>query len=196
VQTVNLFLDRLDITALTRRMLSEAAQAQQVVKDARLAIERIETVFELDMHYVGQTHTIRASLPVEIEDAAIALTAADVRAAFEAAYQKSFSRLLPGVPIKIVNLRTAAIGVRPRFDLTALAPQAGSDIATAARGTREVWFDSKWWTTAIYARLELPVGAEVVGPAILEQPDATTVIAPGFKARVDSFGNIIVERNT
>jgi N-methylhydantoinase A len=195
VQTVNLFLDGLDITALTRRMLSEAAHAQAVVNDARLAMERVETVFELDMHYVGQTHTIRATLPAEIKDGAIALAASDVRAAFEAAYQKSFSRLLPGVPIKIVNLRTAAIGVRPRFDLTALAPKAGADLAKAGLSTREVWFDGRWWTTTIYARLDLPVASEIAGPAILEQPDATTVIAPGFKARVDSFGNVIVERS-
>jgi N-methylhydantoinase A len=195
VQTINLFLDGIDVAALTRRMLSEAEHAQQVVRDARLAVERIETVFELDMHYVGQTHTIRATLPATIANGAITLTASDVRAAFETAYQKSFSRLLPGVPIKIVNLRTAAIGVRPRFDLSTLAPEAGADLAKAKLGAREAWFDGRWWTTAIYARLDLPVGCEITGPAILEQPDATTVIAPGFKARVDSFGNVIVERN-
>jgi N-methylhydantoinase A len=194
VQTLNMFVDGLDITALTRWMLSEAEHAQGVVKDARLAVERIDIMFELDMHYVGQTHTIRATLPAEIRDGAIALTVADVRKAFETAYQKSFSRLLPGVPIKIVNLRTAAIGVRPRFDLSALAPDAGADLMKARLGSREVWFDGRWWATAIYARLDLPVGSDIAGPAILEQPDATTVIAPGFKARVDNFGNVIVER--
>lgn len=116
-----------------------------------------------------------------------------MRKAFETAYQKSFSRLLPGVPIKIVNLRTAAIGVRPRFDLSALAPDDNADLGKARRGSREVWFDGKWWATAIYARLDLPVGSDIAGPAILEQPDATTVIAPGFQARVDAFGNVIVE---
>ncbi|NPU09731.1 hydantoinase/oxoprolinase family protein [Bradyrhizobium sp. 83002] len=194
VQTLNMFVDGLDIAALTRWMQSEAEHAQGVVKDARLAVERIDTLFELDMHYVGQTHTIRATLPAEIRDGAIALTVEDVRKAFETAYQKSFSRLLPGVPIKIVNLRTAAIGVRPRFDLATLAPDAGADLVKARLGSRDVWFDGRWWTTAIYARLDLPVGSDIAGPAILEQPDATTVIAPGFKARVDQFGNVIVER--
>ncbi|MGJ4887895.1 hydantoinase/oxoprolinase family protein [Bradyrhizobium sp. HKCCYLRH3099] len=194
VQTLNMFVDGLDIAALTRWMQSEAQHAQGVVKDARLAVERIDTLFELDMHYVGQTHTIRATLPAEIRDGVIALTVEDVRKAFETAYQKSFSRLLPGVPIKIVNLRTAAIGVRPRFDLATLAPDSSADLGNARLGSRKAWFDGKWWDTAIYARLDLPVGTEVAGPAILEQPDATTVIAPGFKARVDQFGNVIVER--
>ena len=48
--------------------------------------------------------------------------------------------------------------------------------------------------TAIYNRLDLPVDAVVHGPAILEQPDATTVIDPDLVAWVDSFGNIVVER--
>ena len=40
-----------------------------------------------------------------------------------------------------------------------------------------------------------PVGALIQGPAILEQPDATTVIDPDLSARVDGFGNVIVERS-
>ena len=42
--------------------------------------------------------------------------------------------------------------------------------------------------------LDLPVGAVVPGPAVLEQPDATTVIDPDLVARVDALGNVIVER--
>lgn len=64
----------------------------------------------------------------------------------------------------------------------------------AARGARDVWFDGGWRRTAIFDRLLLPVGAVVPGPAILEQPDATTVIDPGLVGRVDAFGNLIVER--
>jgi N-methylhydantoinase A len=45
----------------------------------------------------------------------------------------------------------------------------------------------------VWARLELPVGAKIVGPAILEQPDATTVIEPGLLGRIDKLGNLIVE---
>ena len=121
------------------------------------------------------------------------VTEAVVRAAFEQAYRTSFSRLLPGVAARIVNLRTAAIGRRPHFDLRALAPEAGATVQGAARGTRPVWFAGAWHEAAIYARLELPVGASIPGPAILEQPDATTVVDPGLTARVDELGNVIVE---
>jgi N-methylhydantoinase A len=67
-------------------------------------------------------------------------------------------------------------------------------MAGAARGTRLVWFGG-WRETSIYDRLSLPAGAEITGPAILEQPDATTVIDPELAANVDRFGNVIVHAN-
>ena len=194
VQTVNLSLDGLDAAALDARMVAEATTALEIVQSAGLQVDRIDVIFELDMHYVGQTHTVSVNLPVTLADGATGVTEAIVRAAFEAAYQTSFSRLLPGVPARIVTLRTSAIGRRPRFDLALLAPQAGCTVGGAARGHRPVWFDGAWHETAIFARLELPVDAVVPGPAILEQPDATTVVEPGLAARVDRLGNIISER--
>jgi N-methylhydantoinase A len=45
----------------------------------------------------------------------------------------------------------------------------------------------------VWSRLALPAGATIEGPAILEQPDATTVIEPNHVGRVDRLGNVIVE---
>ena len=194
VQTVNLLLDQLDAAALDRRMVEEAETSRAVVEEAGLTVERIDILFELDMHYVGQTHTVSVPLPVSLQNGTTGIDPPIVWEAFERAYQASFSRLLPGVPAKIVNLRTAAVGRRPHFDLAALAPEASASIEKARFGSRPVWFDGGWHDTAIYARLDLPVGEVVHGPAILEQPDATTVIDPDLIARVDDFGNIIVER--
>ncbi|WMS42583.1 hydantoinase/oxoprolinase family protein [Acuticoccus sp. MNP-M23] len=193
VQTLNMQALGLDAAALGARMASEAASAHAVVKDARLAMERIDTVFELDMHYVGQTHTLAVPIDAAYDGGPVCVTEDMVKAAFEAAYQASFSRLLPGVPMRIVNLRTTAIGVRPRFDLAALAPTATGTVEAAQIGTRPVWFDGAWHDTAIYARLDLPVGSRIEGPAILEQPDATTVVDPDLSARIDKFGNLIME---
>lgn len=195
VQTVNLPLADIDAGSLDRRMVEEAAAARVVVETAGLSVERIDLVFELDMHYIGQTHTVAVPLPVSVENGTTGIDEATIRTAFERAYQASFSRLLPGVGAKIVNLRTAAIGRRPHFDLSALAPAAGTTVEGAHAGSRPVWFDGAWHETAVYNRLDLPVGAVIQGPAILEQPDATTVIDPDLSARVDGFGNVIVERS-
>nr|WP_245216806.1 hydantoinase/oxoprolinase family protein [Neoroseomonas nitratireducens] len=194
VRTLNLSLDTLDAAALDARMVAEADAARAVVGEAGLPLERIDTVFELDMHYAGQTHTVAVPLPVSLGEGTTGVTAPIVRAAFEDAYGRAFSRLLPGLPVRIVTLRTAAIGRRPHFDLAMLAPGADASMATAARGSRPVRFDGAWHEAPVFARLDLPVGAVVTGPAVLEQPDATIVVDPGLVARVDRFGNLIIER--
>ncbi len=93
----------------------------------------------------------------------------------------------------MVNLRVAGIGRRPRFDLWALAPGEGGSVAAAERGVRNVWFGG-WREAGVYDRLMLPVGAEILGPAILEQPDATIVVDPGLSAVVDGLGNVVMRR--
>jgi len=195
VMTVNLMLDSVDAGALDARMIEAGQQAHAVVATSGLSMERIDITYELDMHYQGQTHTVAVPLPVTLAGtASTGISPAIIRKAFERAYAEAFSRLLPGIPVRIVNLRTAAIGRRPPFDLKALAPSADSTREAAQRGSRKVWFDGGWHQASIWDRLALPVDAEVEGPAILEQPDATTVIDPGLSARVDAFGNLIVER--
>jgi len=193
VRTVNLALEGIDAAGLDALMVSEAGSLRAVVEEAGLPVERIDTLFELDMHYAGQTHTVSVPLPLDVAQGTTGVTEAAIRSAFEAAYRAGFGRLLPGVPARIVNLRTAAVGRRPRFDLSALAPEPGATLEGARRGARPVWFAGGWHETAIFARLDLPAGARIAGPAILEQPDATTVVDPGLSARVDRLGNVIVE---
>jgi N-methylhydantoinase A len=92
----------------------------------------------------------------------------------------------------IVNLRVAVIGARPKFDLSLLAPQGDLSVAEASKGRRDVVFRNVVHQAETYDRLALPVGAEIHGPAVLEQADATTWIEPGFVARVDAIGNLVV----
>ncbi len=193
VLTVNLSLDRLDATLLNRRLAEAGREARALVAQAGTTVLRIDTVFELDMHYVGQTHTVQVRLPAEFDGEARLLDQAAVRMAFETAYRTQFSRLLPDVPVRIVSLRSAAIGRRPHFDLSVLAPAEGTG-RDARLGSRRVWFGGGWRETAICSRLELGIGTKIDGPAVLEQPDATTVIDPGLSARVDGLGNLIVTR--
>ncbi|WP_439552768.1 hydantoinase/oxoprolinase family protein [Falsiroseomonas sp.] len=194
VRTLNRNLDGIDAAALDQRMVEEATAARAVVEAAGLPVERIEIRFELDMHYAGQTHTVGVPLPVHVRNGTTGVSEAIIRMAFEAAYQTAFSRLLPGLGIRIVSLRTAAIGIRPDFDLTALAPPKDATVENAARGARQVWFDGAWHTATVWSRLDLPEGSRVHGPAILEQGDATVVVDPDLVARTDRFGNLIIER--
>jgi N-methylhydantoinase A len=193
VQSLNLMLDGLNTPALAARMHAAAEEVRKVVAGSGIAVERIDVQYVFDMHYLGQTHTVAAALDHLSQDEQPWISEEVIRSAFEAAYRASFSRLLPDIPVRIVTLRVAAIGRRRPLDFSVFAPGISASLDKARRGTRPVWFDGGWCDTGIWARLDLPVGAIIKGPAILEQSDATTVIEPGFSGRVDSMGNLIVE---
>ncbi len=134
VETVNMMLDSFDAVGLEARMVASGEAAKAVVEGAGLAVERIGVTYELDMHYQGQTHTISAPLPVTLEGGVIGLSREIVRTSFEASYRRQFSRLLSDIPVRILSLRTAAIGRRPHFDLAALKPGPGLALEIRSAG--------------------------------------------------------------
>lgn len=194
VQTLNYPLDDLDVAALDRRMIEAGVAARGVVEQTGVSVTDIQVIYELDMHYLGQTHTVGVPLPVSFAESGTGVSRDVIRSAFEKAYSASFSRLLGAIPVRVVSLRTAAIGKRPPFDVSVFAPTPSNSLEKASRGTRPVWFGDGWRDAAIWARRELPAGAVITAPAILEQPDATIVIEPGMRGRVDQLGNVILER--
>lgn len=194
VQTVNRPLDALDAEALGRDIAATARQGLDLLDRAGVTFEGTEVAVELDASYLGQTHTVQVPLAVTLTNGAAAVTRDEIRSAFEAAYRKAYRRLLDGVPVRILNLRIAVIGKRPAFDLTLLRPSDNATMDKAARGNRKVWAEGGWHEAAVYARLDLPARAEIAGPAVLEQEDATTFIDPGLVGRVDALGNVVIER--
>ena len=190
VHTLNRPLESLDLSALQASIAQAARDGRGLLERSGVVLQGIATQVELDMSYVGQTHTVAASLP----DAA-PLTPASIRVAFETAYRQAFGRLLENIAIRVLTLRIAVIGKRPKLDLARLRPDGGS-IETAQTSTRGVWFEGKPHATRVFDRLKLPVGAEITGPAILEQLDATTWVDPDLVACVDDFGNAILRRKS
>jgi N-methylhydantoinase A len=177
----------LDIVQLKRR-ISELAQACQTRLDsAGVRFERIEEVVSLDMLYQGQTHTLQVLLEQTQIDRD------NIQSVFEQAYTTAFGRTLTGITIRVMNLRYARIGVRPKFNLAMLAPKGPGN--TTALGIQRVYHAAQWWDAKRYARLDLPVGAKIGGPAILEQADTTIWVEPDFSARVDALGNLLIERS-
>lgn len=192
VQTINTLVAGLDETALGAFMQSHTDDGMALLDAARTIFEAREVTFELDMAYVGQTHTVSVPLSVTVNEGKVAPpTKAEIEAAFDAAYQATFGRLLKAGTRRIINLRSAVTGKRPKFDLSTLAPTTSG--AVVPKAMRPVYFAAAWHDTAIYDRLDLPVGTVIKGPAILEQPDTTVLIEPDLQGRVDAFGNTIIE---
>ncbi len=194
VHTVNRPLQALDLAGLEREMAATAKRGLDLLQAANVAFDALETIFELDMSYIGQTHTVPVPLPVTLKNGKVRLAENTIREAFEESYRKAYRRLLDGVPIRLLNLRTAAIGRRPAFDLSLLRPGKDASLKGAERGKRRIWAEGDWRQAGIYDRLALPVGAVIDGPAILEQDDATTFIDPLLTGRVDKLGNVVIGR--
>jgi N-methylhydantoinase A len=194
VQTVNGMLDTLDIADLDGRMVELAQKGLGLLDDAGVAFDGTEVLFEMDMSYQGQTHTLDVPLPLDMKDGTVNVDSKTIHAAFESRYRAVYGRPLSGVAVRVLNLRVSAIGRRPKFDLALLAPADGVTLEDARTGTRQVWIDGAFHETGIYDRLPLSVGVEVPGPAILEQPDTTIFIEPDLTGTVDRFGNLIITR--
>jgi N-methylhydantoinase A len=189
VQTLNKPLADLDAEDLRSRVLTLSAACQQRLESSGVRFDAVREVIALDMLYAGQTHTLPVLLP---EGSGTTLTRESIRQAFETTYASAFGRVLEGIAIRVMNLRYARIGVRPKFDLAVLAPQGQG--STESLGTQRVFHDGQWREATRYARLDLPVAARIEGPAILEQADTTVWLEPGFHADVDSLGNLLVRR--
>ncbi len=193
VQTISSLTATLDVEGLGDWMQGHVDEGMALLDAAQSRFEAREIEVELDMAYVGQTHTVAVPLSVRISAGKVETpTIAEIDAAFDMAYAGTFGRLLKTGARRVMNLRTAVIGKRPKFDLATLAPVGGS-VEASQTGQRRVHFGDAWHETAIYDRLTLPKGAEIYGPAILVQPDTTVLIDPGLMGRVDAYGNTIIE---
>lgn len=196
VQTLNAMLEGVDTTTLAAHMQRHVDAGLATLNAARTTFEAREMSFTLDMAYLGQTHTVSVPLPVKVTGGMVTPpTEHSIAEAFDAAYRTAYGRLLGGGVRRVINLRSAVTGKRPRFDLATLAPVDGT-VEAAKKASRQVYFGGQWHETQIYARLDLPVGAEISGPAILEQPDTTVLIEPNLVGRVDAFGNTLIERKS
>jgi len=183
-------LASLDIEAVRESMRASIDESRRAIESSGVVFDGVDVEMALDMSYVGQTHAVAVPLPV---DDPARLDSSVITAAFESAYRAQFGRLLNGVAVRVLGVRTSVIGRRPEFDLARLV--SGTTSLDAARlGRRPVYVGGQWHDADVWSRLQLPIGANVVGPCVLEQPDATTLIEPGFRATVDQYGNLDVVR--
>ena len=186
VQTVNRMLADLDCAALQTEMNGVAGDAETRLNASGVRFERIEHEVAFDMLYLGQTHTV--SVPIPSGD----LNAGMIQAAFDTAYLAAYGRLLQGIPVRVMNYRVSVTGKRPAFDMTAFAPPLGNSIETCQTATRQVHVNGTDQDAPVFDRLALPEGAQIPGPALLEQADTTIFIDPGLVGVVDRFGNLII----
>ena len=162
----------------------EREAAEELRKDgldtADLRFDRL-----LDMRYEGQEHTVKVICPFH-EGRLGSMD--DLVMTFRREYQREFSYALPN-PIEIVNVHVVAYLPVGRWQ-PHRKPVTGRSIAECIKGRRRVDLDDLGVREAsVYDRDLLEPGMQISAPAIIEEPETTTVVDAG-KARIDELGNI------
>lgn len=193
VRTLNQALGLVVPESLRESIHGFVARGRQALGDSRVKFSGEQISVELDMLYQGQSHTI--SVPVDAEDAMSAnFGVAMIETAFMRAYRASFGQTLEAVPMRLMNLRVAVTGLRPKFDLSLMSPKPSGPITPDnALPMRSVFHAGHWLEAPVFARMDLPVGFRVSGPALFEQADTTVWLEPGFEAQVDRLGNLLIQ---
>ena len=137
----------------------------------------VETSFLADVCYIGQAHHIEVPLDLSDPDQLIDRAYAVFRELYDRVYGHS-----TGAPARFVNLRV----LQRAANAPPVARRAASKLGGSLKGSRDIvlaGFDSPV-RAAIYDRDALAPDEQVRGPAIIEQPDTTTLVEPGWVARV------------
>jgi N-methylhydantoinase A len=166
--------------------LESAARAwleREGVQPAQRTLER-----QLEMRYAGQNY----ELPVPCGDGTPDVTR--LRQAFLLAHRHAYGYAAEDEPIQVVNLRVRAVGHIAPLPWASEPPVEDPDPGPARVGARGVYFDAAggFVETPLYGRDRLRAGHRIAGPAIVEQMDSTTVLAPGQTAHVHSSGTLII----
>jgi N-methylhydantoinase A len=188
VQPIFTLESQLNYDKLNKAMDDLVVKALNTLEKEGIAKENMYVQRLADVKYWSQANHFTVDVqPGRIENLDV------ITDNFLAAMMAKYGWVLPRgyVETEVVNLRVIATGTIPKPNLPKIA--RGGSLKDAAKPTRKVWFrDYGFVDTAIYERAYLPIGATFQGPAIVEQPDTTTVIPPRTQCKIDPYGNIVI----
>ncbi|WP_134670977.1 hydantoinase/oxoprolinase family protein [Halorussus marinus] len=175
-----------------RTRLTPLAEADPDEVDADLAALRAAALADVadgadaavrlsaDCRYAGQSFELEVSIPESFDPDA-------VRERFHDAHERAYGYRVDEA-VELVTLRATA---RVERGVDDTAYEAGGD---SLLGTREAAFGDAVYETEIHDRLALAPGDAVDGPAVLEQAESTTVVAPEWRATVQADGTAVLTR--
>jgi N-methylhydantoinase A len=179
-----------DITA--DRLLSDLLELQERAGESLVAdgipAEDHEVTFQADLRYAGQAFQITVDFSEEElrEQGIERLTVV-----FDEEHEQLFTFKL-GDGHEILMIR-AVVKARSKAIAELTMGQAGTELADCKLHDTRFYYEGVHHDAVIYDRNKLHEGLEVPGPAIVGEMDSTTVILPGYRARVDAVGNLLIE---
>jgi N-methylhydantoinase A len=189
-RTLQCRAEALDLDAVNRCLAELDAAGRERMWEEGVAASAVHVAYTADMRYLGQAYELEVPIAAPLTAAAVSEAGRD----FHAAHERVYGYARAEQPVEFVNFRAVH-----RYPLPppAIRPPARVAASTedARVGERRAYFAPDGFVaTAIYERARLSVGEQIVGPAIVEQLDTTTVIPPAHRAVVDHSGNLLIRR--
>ena len=162
-------------------LLAEAARGELLAQG--VGEERIAVIRRVHLRYDGTDSAL-----VVDHDSVEAM-----QAAFEAAYKRRFSFLMPARALVVEAVSVEALG---RSDAPPETMPAGAACAGAPAPSQTVpmFGNGQWRDTGIYRRADIGPGDIIRGPAIVAENNATTVVEAGWQAEVTPYKHLVLRR--
>jgi N-methylhydantoinase A len=164
----------------------DGLRSQGVAEDA------VCLVREIDARYAGQSFELTMPARTPFDEAAREA----LSVAFHDRHERVYGYASRDERVELVNVRSTAVGAVPKPVLRRAETAAKREPATeACVGERDVYVVGRGRVaTPVYDRGALVAGDGFAGPAVVEQFDATTFVAPGWSADVDAYANLVLAR--
>ena len=173
------------------QLLADLRELQQRAGESLLAdgipVAEHEVSYQADLRYAGQAFQITVDFTeAELKARGIELLTGQ----FDAEHEQLFTFKL-GDGHEILMIRALA-KARTRAIAELKTGSAGTTLEQCRLHDSRFYYDGAWHDIFIYDRSRLHEGLVVPGPAIIGEMDSTTVVLPGFDARVDAIGNLLI----
>ena len=180
-------LGTFDVAAVNALLAEMAAEAERVVAAGAFGAATRQTRLAY-MRYVGQGHEIPVALKLERMGEA---DVAALRAAFDAEYARFYDRPVPGSEVEVMSYAVTVATVTESTDTPPPPPPEPGErrvqrVRDTATGAEADW--------AVQDRRTLAPGATLAGPAIIAEDETSTLVAPGWNAKVDELGYLELRR--
>jgi N-methylhydantoinase A len=159
------------------RIAGEVAALRQAIE---AGLDGAEAEVTYDLRYRGQAFELAVPGPSDPDPA-------DLTERFAAEHERRYGYRDPEADVELVNVRLAMVVPGPSPE-----PE-GAPPGSLDRAGRRARFAGEWLEAEVL-RGEPETGLEVDGPSVFELPEATMVLPPGWRARVDGRGTIVAEQ--
>jgi 5-oxoprolinase (ATP-hydrolysing) len=188
-QAIETALNEAALPQLRARLDALAESAAQALAGRQSGQGEITVQRRVHLRYEGSDAALVVPCPEAEGDAALQ---AGIVAAFESAYRQRYAFLMPGkgLIVEAVSVEAVIAGEAPAEQRQALHPAR----ETPRRDTVQLYSGGAWRAAALVVREDLRPGDLIAGPAIIAEKNATTVVEPGWEARLTALDHLVLER--